>query len=320
MRWVLILCLLAGCAATPGQIERRRGDEIMVCGQLVHTGTPVVLWTDPGGYDAYRVERRFVPYDHSSWSATTRETKDLQSPNRFSTRDADLTPTDLEQVRGGGWTLDLLRKVVDQIVIHYDADGTSRVCFQTLQDGRGLSTHFMIDLDGTVYQTLDVKEKAWHATIVNGRSIGIELANRGAVTTPSLLREWYATDPEGRTRVTIPKKLGDGGERTKNFIGRPVRNGPIGGEIQGQWLVQYDYTPQQYAALIRLTAALCRVLPRIRCDYPRDIAGHLITHKLSDADLAKFHGILGHYHVQTNKVDPGPAFQWDLLIDSVRRL
>src|SRR5690242_2873266 len=43
----------------------RSGDEIVVCGQYFHTNTPVVLWTDPGGYDAYRVERRFAPFDKS---------------------------------------------------------------------------------------------------------------------------------------------------------------------------------------------------------------------------------------------------------------
>ena len=38
----------------------------------------------------------------------------------------------------------------------------------------------MLDLDGTIYQTLDLKEGAWHATVANGRSIGIEIANIGA--------------------------------------------------------------------------------------------------------------------------------------------
>jgi len=30
--------------------------------------------------------------------------------------------------------------------------------------------------------------------------------------------------------------------------------------------------------------------------------------------------VLGHYHIQTNKNDPGPAFQFDLVIDGARRL
>ena len=44
-----------------GERLPRRGDEIVVCGQLYHTTTKVILWTDPGGFDAYRVEPRFGP-------------------------------------------------------------------------------------------------------------------------------------------------------------------------------------------------------------------------------------------------------------------
>src|ERR1700756_3596833 len=55
----VLMLALAGCqtAPRPGTFVQRTGDEIVVCGQFVHTGTPVVLWIDPGGYDAYRVER-----------------------------------------------------------------------------------------------------------------------------------------------------------------------------------------------------------------------------------------------------------------------
>jgi len=38
-------------------------------------------------------------------------------------------------------------------VIHFDDAGTSRTCFLVLQDDRDLSVHFMLDLDGTIYQT-----------------------------------------------------------------------------------------------------------------------------------------------------------------------
>ena len=69
--------------------------------------------------------------------------------------------------------------VVDQFVIHFDAVGTSRWCFQVLHDERRLNLHFMLDLDGTIYQTLDIKESARHATIANGRWIRIEVTNIG---------------------------------------------------------------------------------------------------------------------------------------------
>ena len=84
----------AGCRTTPKRrvcFEPRRGDEIVVAGKMFHTGTPVVLWMDPGGYDAYRVERRFSPFDKSDWEHSTAEVRELRSPNRYNLR-GDLTP------------------------------------------------------------------------------------------------------------------------------------------------------------------------------------------------------------------------------------
>jgi len=191
-----------------------------------------------------------------------------------------------------------------------------------LHDLRDLSVHFMLDLDGTIYQTLDAKERAWHATSSNTRSVGIEIANIGAYPTSGRtpLGEWYSRQDERGTRIVIPPRFGDGGIRTPGFIARPTRPLPLTGEIQGQRLVQYDYTPEQYRALVHLTAALCQVFPNLRCDYPRDAAGRLIQAKLPAAQLDSYAGLLGHFHVQTNKVDPGPAFQWDYVINGARQL
>lgn len=323
------LCLglvtaLTGCSTLPrpGTPAARRGDEIVVAGQFVHTGTPVVLWMDPGGYDAYRVERRFSPIDQSSWETSKVAVAALSTPARYNLRKSGLTPAQLEQVRGGGWDLPLLQSVVDQFVIHFDVTGTSRQCFKVLHDLRGLSVHFMLDLDGTIYQTLDLKERAWHATSSNSRSVGIEIANIGAYPPGNrkTLDEWYTPDADGKVRLTVPARLGETGIRTPGFVGRPARPEPVVGQVQGRELAQYDFTPEQYRALIRLTAALSTALPRIRCDYPRDAQGRLIPHTLPDDELERFSGVLGHYHIQTNKVDPGPAFQWDTVIDGARRL
>jgi len=322
---IIVSVVLCGCITSPrpGKLARRSGDEIVVAGQFVHTGTPVVLWLDPGGYDAYRVERRFAPLDQSSWETSHVAVAELKTPNRYSLRKAaSLTPEEIERVRGGGWDLPLLQKVVDQFVIHFDASGTSRQCFKVLHDIRDLSVHFMLDLDGTIYQTLDAKERAWHATTSNTRSVGIEVASPGAyaANNPKPLAEWYSQDSGGRTRITIPASFGDGGIRTKGFVGYPSRPGMIHGRVQGQELAQYDYTPEQYRALVHLTAALCRVFPRITCDYPRDASGRLVDKKLPDDELKEYHGVLGHFHVQTNKVDPGPAFQWNEVINGARAL
>ena len=317
-----IIC--AGCHFLPksGTPAHRKGDEIVAAGQFFHTGTPVVLWLDPGGYDAYRVERRFSPYEKSDWENSKAEVKTLTTPNRYGLRAKTLSSEQIEKVRGGGWDLPFLQSVVDQFVLHFDVCGISRQCFKILQDHRDLSVHFMLDVDGTIYQTLDLKERAWHATISNDRSIGIEIANMGAYRAEekSPLADWYKKDAAGKTMLTIPKSFGPDPVRTPGFTGHPARPEPIHGVIQGESLTQYDFTPQQYAALIKLTATLCQMFPQIKCDYPKDAAGRLITHKLPDEELKNYHGILGHYHIQTNKTDPGPAMQFDVLVDGARRL
>jgi N-acetylmuramoyl-L-alanine amidase len=319
----LALSLLAAVAAAwagePGQHEAREGDEIVAAGQFFHTGTRVVLWMDPGGYDAYRVQRRFVPMAQAGWGASRDH---LGSPNRYGLRDAHLTPAQLERVRGGGWDLPLLQSTIDQFVLHFDVEGLSRACFQTLQDKAGLSVHFMIDLDGTVYQTLDVKEDAWHATSSNNRSVGVEIANVGAYPDGAKdpFGEWYKTNAGGAVMLSIPAAFGKHPVRTAGFAGKPARREIITGPIHGKTERQHDFTPQQYAALARLTATLCTVFPKITCDYPREADGKLMAHRLPDAELQNYAGVLGHYHIQTDKVDPGPALQWDYIIDEARRL
>jgi N-acetyl-anhydromuramyl-L-alanine amidase AmpD len=316
--------VLCGCQTTPrvGKVLPRQGDEIVVAGQFYHTGARVVTWMDPGGYDAYRVERRFSPIDAAGWEASKEAVKDLTQPNRYNLRRNGLTDEEVERVRGGGWDLPTLQKVVDQFVVHYDVCGISRTCFKVLHDMRDLSVHFMLDLDGTIYQTLDVKERAWHATTSNSRSVGIEIANMGAYGSPTakVFAEWYEKGADGKTRIKLPERLGDGGIRTKGFVGRPARSELVSGNVQGRDLVQYDFTPEQYDALIKLTATLSKVLPKIKCDYPRDAAGKLVLKKLPDEQLNAYEGVLGHFHIQTNKTDPGPAFQWDYVLNGARRL
>jgi N-acetylmuramoyl-L-alanine amidase len=309
--------LACGCSHVPrpGTFSPRRGDEIVVAGQLFHTGTPIVLWMDSGGYDAYRVERRFGPLEKSDWEDSRKENPGLTTPNRYGMRRSALSDLEAEEMRGGGWDLLTLQRTVDQFVIHFDACGTSRQCFKVLQDVRDLSVHFMLDLDGTIYQTLDLKERAWHATTSNTRSIGIEIANIGArpLRERGILDSWYKKDTNGSIRIEIPAQYQPSGIRTENFVGRPARAEPVVGTIQGEELIQYDFTPDQYEALVNLTASLCKIFPNLRCDYPRDEKGELLPSKLPDDQLKSYQGILGHFHVQSNKVDPGPAFQWERL-------
>ena len=295
----------------------RQGDEIIVAGQWFHTGTRVITWLDPGGYDAYREERRV---DRTAWAKPDSFSRSAAKPvpaKSYGVREIAITADQSRPVLRGN--LADLQRTVDQFVLHYDGCGISRVCFAALQQ-RGLSVHFLLDLDGTVYQTLDLQERALHATIANDRSIGIEIANIGAypLANSKALSEWYRHDAQGRAKIRVPRRVGDPHILTKKFSARPARDFLVHGNVQGLPLEQYDFTPEQYAALSKLTAVLCRVFPRLNCNYPRDRNGRLVTEQLPDDVLAQFHGVLGHYHIQANKQDPGPALQWDKLIDGAR--
>ncbi len=187
--------------------------------------------------------------------------------------------------------------VVRMIVLHYDAAGTSAQCFKVLE-ARGLSCHFLVDLDGTVYQTCDTSARAYQAGVFNDGSIGIEIANVGAYANREELERLWPF-PAGARRGALPP----------GFIPRPARPGPLRGAIHGTTLWQQDYTDAQYEALGHLVAALCGALD-VPAQAPRE-NGVLPS-------PAAWHGIVGHYHLTTEKLDPGPAFDWDRLLRSVQ--
>ena len=266
-------------------MEERRGEEIVAAGRFFPAGTRVVTWLDAGGYNLYQ-RPPSAPENHEPRRALAGVTS-----------------------RRGEWKR--LQAGVDQLVLHYDNTGSSAATFGVLQR-RGLSAHFLIDVDGTIYQALDLRERGWHATIANERSIGVEIAQIGAFppAEAATLTRWYEPDLAGGVRL----------KTTRPGTFRPLRSELIRGEIQGRALVQYDFTPEQYTALAHLAAALNQVFPKIRLDAPRDANGQIPPHKLEDKAYATFAGIIGHYHVQENKIDPGPAFQWEKLIQEARNL
>ncbi len=316
---LLLLAWLAclGCASAPlpGEPLARLGDEISICGELFHTGTRVVLWNDPGGYDAYRVEPRFpeemTAADLAAW----------QVKAHYHSLRLNLPEETRRGVARAGWTASELAQHVDLLVIHYDVCGAARRCFQVLHDRRCLSVHFLLDVDGTIYQTLDLKERAWHATHANDRSVGLEIAHIGAYPDANAenLTNWYACDADG-PYVVFPEWPGGTGVRTPDFVARPARAELMSGPVHGVTHYQYDFTEEQYAALARLAAALHRVLPRIALDAPRDAAGKVRTSVLAPEEFERFSGLLGHLHVTSGKVDPGPAFDWERLLREARAL
>jgi N-acetylmuramoyl-L-alanine amidase len=309
-----VAAILAACRSSrdPLPIElgpAPTGQSIVIAGDRVHVGTPVVLWSDIGGYDAYETTAHFG-------SVSGREDAPKDGELRYKPGRTDKEG----RVRVQPRSQDLLavQGAVDMFVVHYDVCGTSRQCFKVLHDLRGLSVHFMIDVDGTIYQTMDLVDTAWHASQVNWRSVGVELANIGSYALTDkkgleTLEDWYPKDEYG-PYIEFPASLGDTGVRTHEFVARPARAERIVGPMQGKLRAQYDYTPEQYDSLVRLTAVLCKTLPRIQPDAPRDDAGSVLTTRMTEEHEARFRGIVGHHHVSEEKQDPGPAFDWEVFL------
>ena len=93
--------------------------------------------------------------------------RDLPSPNH------DERPTDLP---------------VDMLVLHYTGMPTAQAAIDLLRDpDRQVSSHYVVDEDGTVLRLVPEERRAWHAGVsfwrghasLNARSIGIEIVNPG---------------------------------------------------------------------------------------------------------------------------------------------
>jgi N-acetylmuramoyl-L-alanine amidase len=74
------------------------------------------------------------------------------------------------------------------IILHYTGMETAESALQRLTDKEsGVSSHYTVDEDGTIYQHVGEEKRAWHAGVsswqnmrdINAISIGIELVNPG---------------------------------------------------------------------------------------------------------------------------------------------
>lgn len=164
-------------------------------------------------------------------------------------------------------------------VNHWDVCLSSESCANVLNK-RGISVHFLIDNDGTIFQMLDTQHKAWHAGISNNvggnpKGIGVEIAN--AYYTK--YQGWYAK---------------------KGFGERPIiESAEVHGRSIGPFLGFYDV---QLQALKALWEAVSKGLG-IPLEYPQNSDGSLNTGVHKDCERGKFRGICNHYNITRQKTD-----------------
>jgi N-acetyl-anhydromuramyl-L-alanine amidase AmpD len=275
IRWLLRLpvalsLLLLARPTVADQPAPARKTAIMIAGQPFDVGRPVVLWNDPQGFDGYQTT---CIDDHGGCC-------DMEGPRYGARKGVEHR------------NLSELQQVVSQLVLHFDGCVNSRSCFKSMHNrlrppgskGCGLSAHFMVDADGTIYQTMDLLERAYHAEEANTDSVGVEICNRGKVDRS----EWPKLPPDYRTR--------------------PQRDVVINGEHH----LAYEFRAEQYDSIVALSRVLLRVFPRIKPMVPEK-DGEPIMETLPDP--LSFSGILGHLHVdlQKQKWDPG-ALDWHRIL------
>ena len=263
----------------------RPSGDLIIAGQRFHVDAPIVNWTEGPRWDAtseYCMPTltdpappcaidpktgKHIPYGKLPLGPYTQ---------RYSTR-----PALRSSKFGGGMhpSLEATRAVIKQFVIHHDGCSSADMCFSVLQNERGLSVHFLIDNDGTIYQTIDLALMAYHASEWNTASIGVEMCNRGDAKKEP---HYYDSGRAGPKRDIVPCK------------------------INGNTILSFAYTPQQMDSLTRLSRALVRLLPNLPAEYPQSSPGQQSWGTLARPSTFSFSGYIGHYHLWDQKWDPGP--------------
>jgi hypothetical protein len=159
-------------------------------------------------------------------------------------------------------------------VNHWDVCLSSSIC-QKVLDNRGLSVHFLIDNDGTIYQTCDIQHITFHAGNTNKFAIGVEIANAYYPKYQS----WY----------------------TKNgFPERPMWEGTVRGKKLKPHMGFYPIQMEALQALWKAVANACDI--PLRCPI-KD--GKMLDCLYEPAAKGKWKGFVHHFHVSNKKIDCG---------------
>jgi len=167
------------------------------------------------------------------------------------------------------------KRKINSFVNHWDVCLSSKSCASVLNN-RGLSVHFLIDNDGTIYQLCDINHMCFHAgSKVNPVSIGVEISN---AYYPKY-QDWYVKH---------------------NFGERPIKSDAW---VHGNKLDPFtDFYPVQIEALKALWKSIHENVG-VPLSTPLDRSGESL--KTTDQKSARgtFKGFINHYHITRKKID-----------------
>ena len=167
------------------------------------------------------------------------------------------------------------KRKINSFVNHWDVCLNSKSCANVLNN-RGLSVHFLIDNDGTIYQICDINHMCFHAGgRVNPTSIGVEIANAYYPKYQS----WYVK---------------------KGFGERPMISGET---VHGKSMKDFTgFYPVQLQALQALWKSIHEGVG-IPLDCPLDDQGETLKRTHTKCARGTFKGFVSHYHITSRKID-----------------
>jgi hypothetical protein len=168
------------------------------------------------------------------------------------------------------------KRKIRYFVNHWDVCLNSTSC-QRVLNRRGISVHFLIDNDGTIYQTLDLQHAAWHAgsSRTNRPSVGVEITN---AYYPKY-QEWYVKNGFGERPIIDDAWVH--GEKLDPFLG---------------------FYPKQIEAAKALWKAI-NGATGIPFETPTSQFGKTSTKYEQDVAYGSFTGFVSHYHISKGKID-----------------
>jgi hypothetical protein len=168
------------------------------------------------------------------------------------------------------------KRKIRYFVNHWDVCLSATSC-QSVLNKRGASVHFLIDNDGTIYQTLDMQHAAWHAgsSRTNRPSIGVEISN--AYYTK--YQERYVKNGHGERPIMEDAWVH--GKKLDPFLG---------------------FYPAQIEAVKALWKAIHKATG-IPYEAPVNQFDKTSTKYEQDVAYGSFSGFVSHYHISKGKID-----------------
>lgn len=106
---------------------------------------------------------------------------------------------------------------IKYIVIHYvgATGGAEANCKWYAGGNRSASAHYFVDFDGSIWQSVEDKDIAWHCGAKsyvhpecrNANSIGIEMCVRNNGSKADTSRDWYFEDATVRAAIELTREL-----------------------------------------------------------------------------------------------------------------